>query len=109
VTAGYAQVTSGDWPAVVIGAVGLLILIMYPTAAVRRELRRRRDTSTPVSVIRRSDEPSGEALGRCWGLIAEALIVQQRLCGQIDAETYQARMNDLARQAVPQRPPQRNA
>ena len=32
---------------------------------------------------------------RCRGLIAEALIVRDRLSGQIDAATYQDRMKDL--------------
>jgi hypothetical protein len=35
VTPGYGQVTSGYWPAVVIGAVELLMLTVYTTAAVR--------------------------------------------------------------------------
>ena len=43
------------------------------------------------------------------GLIAEALIVRQRLSGEIDAETYRIRMNALARQAIPERHPQRTA
>ena len=30
------------------------------------------------------------------GLITEALLVQQRVSGEIDAATYQARMKDLA-------------
>jgi hypothetical protein len=51
----------------------------------------------------------GASLRRCWALIAEALVVRQRLSGEIDAETYQARMNDLARDAIPARRPQRNA
>jgi hypothetical protein len=43
----------------------------------------------------------GDSLWRCRALIAEALVVRQRLSGEIGAETYQARMNDLARQATP--------
>jgi len=112
VTSGYGQVTSGYWPAVVIGTVELLILIMYITAAVRHQMRRRRDARTLLSVLRRPDEPAGEAGDpplRCWALIAEAIIVRERLSGEIDAETYRTRMNDLARQAIPERRPQRNA
>jgi hypothetical protein len=108
VTSGYEQVTSGHWPAVVIGAVELLILILYTTAAVRREVRRRRGTSTVLSVLRRPDELAGEAGDpplRCWALIAEAIIVRERLSGEIDAETYRTRMNDLAQQAIPERRP----
>ncbi len=45
VTSGYGQVTSGYWSAIVIGAVELLGLITYTTAAVC-ELHRRRDAST---------------------------------------------------------------
>jgi hypothetical protein len=111
VSSGYGQVSSGYWPAVVIGTVELLILILYTTAAVRREVRRRRDPSTVLSVLPRPDELAGEAGDpplRCWALIAEAIIVRERLSGQIDAETYRTRMNDLVRQAIPERRPQRN-
>ena len=112
VTSGYGQITSGYWLAVVIGTVGLLILIMCTIAAVRHEVRRRRDATTLLSVLRRPDEPAGEAGDpplRCWALIAEAIIVRERLLGEIDAETYRTRMNDLARQAIPERRPQHNA
>jgi hypothetical protein len=112
VTPGYGQVASGYWPAVVIGTLELLILIMYTTAAVRHEVRRHRDPSTLLSVLRRPDELASEAGDpppRCWTLIAEAIIVRERLSGEIDAETYRTRMNELARQAIPERRPQRNA
>ena len=112
VTSGYGQVTSGYWPAVVIGTVELLILIIYTTVAVRHEVRRRRDASTLLSVLRRPDELAGEAGDpplRCWVLIAEAIIVRERLSGEIDAETYRMRMTDVARQAIPERRRQRNA
>ncbi len=98
VTSGYGQVTSGYWPAVVIGTVELPILIMYTAGAVRHEVRRRRHASALLSVFRRPDELAGEAgdpLLRCWALIAEAIIVRERVSGQIDAATYQARMKDL--------------
>lgn len=106
VSSGYGQVTSGQWLAVVIGTVELLVLITYTTAAVQREVRRRRGASTLLSVRPRPDELAGEAGDpplRCWGLIAEAIIVRERLSGEIDAETYRTRMNELARQAIPER------
>jgi hypothetical protein len=112
VTSGYGQVTGGYWPAVVIGTAEVLILIMYTIAAVRKEVRRRRDAGTQLSVLRRPDELAREAGDpplRCWGLIAEAIIVRERLSGEIDAEMYRTRMSDLARQATPERRPQRNA
>ncbi|AEV73380.1 hypothetical protein MycrhN_2808 [Mycolicibacterium rhodesiae NBB3] len=74
------EVTSVGWLAVVIGAVSLLILIVAIVAAALRARRRRHDAT---------------AVARCWGLVAEALVVRQRVSGQIDAATYQARMNDL--------------
>ncbi|MCV7155785.1 hypothetical protein QYF68_02930 [Mycolicibacterium austroafricanum] len=68
------------WLAVVIGAALLLVLLVAIVAAALRARRRRHDAT---------------AVARCWGLIAEALVVRQRVSGQIDAATYQARMNDL--------------
>ena len=112
VSSGYGRVTSGYWIAVVIGAVELVILIAYTTAAVRRGARRRGGVSTLLSVLRRRDDQAwgaGDPPPRCWALIAEAIIVRERLSGEIDAETYRTRMNDLARQAIPERRPQRNA
>lgn len=70
----------GHGPVVVIGAVLLGILIGATVAAVVRAGRRRHEAAS---------------LTRCWGLITEALIVRQRISGQIDAATYQARMKDL--------------
>lgn len=94
-TSGYAQVTGDYWPAVVIGGIELLIAILYTSTRVRRALRRHPDSSTPRSLIRQIDEPSGEMLLQCRRLIAEAIIVRERVSGQIDAATYQARMEDL--------------
>ena len=107
-TSGHGLITSGYWPAGVIGTVELLILIMYTTGAVWHEVRRRRGASTVLSVLRRPGELAGEAGDpplRCWALIAEAIIVGERLSGEIDAETYRTRMNDLAQQAIPERRP----
>jgi len=87
VTSGYGQVTNGYWPAVVIGTVELLILIMYTTAAVRCEVRRRRDASTLLSVLRPPDELAGEAGDpppRCW-----ALITQSRMESSMRSQAFQ--------------------
>src|SRR5262249_13761182 len=104
------QVTNGHWAALLIGVVMLLILVAPTTAAIMRGYRARRRES--ASDDRMSDlqiSAAGPSLWRCQALIAEALVVRQRLSGQIDAETYQIRMNDLARQATSERHSQRNA
>ena len=107
--AAYGQITSGYWPAMLIGVV--LLLTFAATEAVMRSYRPRRKEAAPEPTVQLSDPlPSdmSASLWRCRALIEEALIVRQRLSGKIDAETYQAHMNDLARQTVPERPPQRN-
>ena len=106
------QVTSGHWAAVLIGVLLLLTFIATTTAGIMRGYRRHRKQTTPQPTAGLSEPlpPDMDAsLWRCWALIAEAIIVRQRLSGEIDAETYQARMNELARQASPERHPQRNA
>lgn len=91
------QVTTGYWPAVMIGIVLLVIaivsLIGARRTAVKRARRWRRDVkvAAPVESLPEADIP----YERCRGLIAEALIVRDRVSGQIDAATYQARMKDL--------------
>jgi hypothetical protein len=108
----YGQVTSGYWPAILIGVVLLLTFVATTIAALMHGYRPHRKQTPPQPTARLSEPlPSdmGASLWRCRALIAEALIVRQRLSGEIDAETYRARMNDLARQAVPERRPQRNA
>ncbi|MFD8495805.1 hypothetical protein [Amycolatopsis sp. NPDC059657] len=97
VMAAYGQVTTGYWPAVVIGMVLLVILIATTSVTVRRARRRRRATSAapaapPTTATSDADAP----YPRCRALIAEALIVRERVSGQIDAATYQARMKDVA-------------
>ncbi len=54
--------------------------------------------------------PSGmsTSLWRCQALIVEVVIVRQRLSKEIDAETYQTRMNELAWQAISERHPAHN-
>lgn len=94
-TSGYGQIAGGFWPALVIGGIELLIMIVYTIAGARRALRRRHESTIPLSLLARFKEPSGETLLQCWRLIAEAIIVRERVSGQIDAATYQTRMEDL--------------
>ncbi len=106
------QVTSGSWAALLIGAVLLLIFVATATAGIVRAYRTRRNETTLQPADGLSDRVSSgmsASLWRCRALITEAVIVRQRLSGEIDAETYQTRMNELARQAFPERRPQRNA
>ncbi len=105
------QITSGYWPAVLIGVVLLLTFVATTTAAIMRSYRGHRNETALQPTARLSDllsSATGASLWRCQALIAEALIVRQRLSGDIDAETYRTRMNVLARQAVSERRPQRN-
>lgn len=100
------QVTSGYWAAVLMGMVLLLTFVATTTA------RARRSETAPQPSDGLSDLlPSGmgASLWRCQALIAEAVVVRQRLSGEIDAETYQIRMNELARQAISDRRSQPNA
>ncbi len=106
------QVTSGHWAAVLIGVVLLFTFVAITAAGLQRVYRGRHiEAALPPA-----DGPSdllpsgmGASLWRCQTLIAEALIVRQRLSGEIDVETYQIRMTELARQANSERRPQRNA
>ncbi|GAA4488524.1 hypothetical protein GCM10023094_48530 [Rhodococcus olei] len=97
-TAAYGQVTTGYWPVVVIGIV---LLSLAATAIVTvRCARRRHDAATlsastaPPTAVPSTDVD--DPYTRCRALIAETLIVRERVSGQIDAATYQARMNELA-------------
>jgi len=105
------QVTSGYWAALIIGVVLLLIFVRTTTAAIGRVYRARRDEAAlrSTDVISESAVGMGASLWRCQALIAEAIVVRQRLSGEIDSETYRIRMNELARQATSERRPQRNA
>jgi hypothetical protein len=106
VTATYEQVTSGYWLAVAIGAIGLSALITLFLASVRRARHHRRDAapSAPISLDRRNNDASDVPYERCRALIAEGMIVRDRVSGQIDAATYQARMKDLVtRESSPRR------
>jgi hypothetical protein len=110
--AAYGQITSGYWPAMLIGVVLLLTFVATTTAAVTRGYRRRREETAPkrtVGLFGPLPLDMGASLWRCGVLLEEAVIVRQRLSGTIDAETYQARMSDLARQVAPEGHSQRNA
>lgn len=96
----YGQATTGYWPAALIGAVLLLTFIVSTTTTVVRRHRRHHRHAEPA--VRSFDEPSSHRdvpVERCRGLIAEAFIVRERMSGQIDTGTYQARMTDLAQEA----------
>lgn len=106
------QITSGYWAAVLIGVLLLLTFVSTTAAAIMHAYRacRRGTAHQPADGL--SDllqSGMGASLWRCQALITEAFIVRQRLSGEIDAETYQARMNALARQAISVRRPQHNA
>ncbi|GAB4964140.1 hypothetical protein MAHJHV55_29590 [Mycobacterium avium subsp. hominissuis] len=106
------QITSGYWAALLIGVLLLLTFVATTTAGIMHAYRASRNETADQPTDGLSDlSPSGmgASLWRCQALITEALIVRQRLSGEIDPETYQARMNALARQAISERRPQRNA
>jgi hypothetical protein len=103
------RITSGYLPATLIGFAPLVVSIVMTTAAIMSRGRRnqtKRHFTAPLS----DPVPSGmgASLSRCRVLIAEAVIVRQRLSGDIDAATYRASMSDLAWEAVLERHPQRN-
>src|SRR5262249_57283975 len=103
VAGAYGQVTTGYWPAAFIGAVLLLTLVVTTTKAVIRRRWPRYKPAAVEAAVRPLGAPPSNAdvpIERCRGLIAEALIVRERMSGQIDAETYRARMKDLAREPL---------
>jgi hypothetical protein len=106
------QITSGYWAALLIGVLLLLTFVATTTAGIMHVYRARRNETAHQATAGLSDlSPSGmgASLWRGQALIAEAIVVRQRLSGEIDAETYQIRMNELARQAISERRSQRNA
>ena len=106
------QVTSGHWAALLVGVVLLLFFVAPAAATIMRMYRARRDEGARESTDGIADllrSAAGPSLWRCQALIAEAIVVRQRLSGEIDAETYQIRMNDLARQATSEHHAQPNA
>ena len=112
VMAASGQTTSGYWAALLIGVLLLLIFVATTTGDVVHAYRARRNETPHQRTDGLPDLPAsgmGASLWRCQALITEALIVRQLLSGEIDAETYQIRMTELARQSTPVRRPQRNA
>jgi hypothetical protein len=112
VMAASGQTTSGYWAAVLIGVSLLLTFVATTTAGIIHAYRARRNDTAHQATDGLSDlSPSGmgASLRRSQALIAEAIVVRQRLSGEIDAETYQIRMNKLARQAISERRSQRSA
>ncbi|KKC03452.1 hypothetical protein [Mycobacterium nebraskense] len=112
VMAASGQITSGYWAAVLISVVLLLIVVAATTVTMMRGYRPGRKETAVRATAGRSDllrSDKGAGLWRCPIVITEALIVRQRLTGEIDAQTYRAGMNILARQAISERRPQRNA
>jgi hypothetical protein len=122
VMAGYGQITTGPWLATAIGALLVLHLLAWSVLTSSRVLRRRRNIADELPATARSAAPqrgalaadtatnpptatpprAGPATRRSTGkdryalLIAEALVVRERLAGHIDTATYQTRMHDLA-------------
>lgn len=108
----YGQVTTGYWPAASIGAVLLLTLILSTTRAVIRRRRSRYKDAAVEPAVRPFGAPPSDVdvpVERCRGLITEALTIRERMAGQIDAQTYQARMKDLAWEASREGRAHRNA
>lgn len=110
--AAYGQASTGKWIAMLIGMVLLVVavadLIASARAAARRAHRTRRGSAASTTAAR----PTGELWqefevphARIRALIAEALIVRERLSGEIEAATYQARMKDLVSDARSSAPP----
>jgi hypothetical protein len=88
--AAYWQITTGYWATIAIGVVLPLMFVAGTTVSVMRGYRRPRKETVRESAAGLSDAlPSdmSASLRRCRVLIAEALIVRQRLSGEIDAET----------------------
>lgn len=98
-TAAYEDVRADSWPDIAIGALLLSVWVVMTVGSIRNWLRNPRRSPRPVaSADRQSSEPVSEPdvpYERCKGLIAEALIVRDRVSGQIDAATYQGRMKEL--------------
>ena len=94
----YGDITTDAWVAIAIGAVELVLLIAMTIASVRRWRRSRHKLARLLQAAPTCREPhreDGIPYRRCHDLIAEALIVRERVAVQIDAATYQARMSGL--------------
>ena len=104
--AAYGDITTDAWVAIAIGAVGLVLLIAMTIAAVMLWRRSRHNVARLPQAAPTCREPhreDGIRYRRCHDLIAEALIVRERVAGQIDAATYQARMSGLVSGPVDER------
>lgn len=104
------QMASGYWFATMIGGLVLAAFCATVVAEIRRAYRRHRNGTLRLDSVKLAGFLVSDNGGRLWRhqiLIREALIVRQRLSGAIDTETYQARMNDLVRQTISERRPQR--
>ncbi len=90
VMAASGQVKSGYWAAVLMGVLLLLTFVVTTTAGIMHAYRARGNETAHQPTDGLSDlSPSGmgASLWRCQALITEALIIRQRLSGDIDAET----------------------
>ncbi|WP_396928210.1 hypothetical protein [Mycolicibacterium sp.] len=74
-------VVASPWLSAVIGGTVLAALIASALLLRVRAKHRRSEAA---------------AVARCRGMVAEALVVRQRVAGKIDSDTYQQLMNDLA-------------
>lgn len=113
---GYGGVGGGYALATGIGVLLVLTLVTLGAASTRRLYRRRSITgkastrastaahqgSAGASPVRRAPGPRKHPApqlvrtDRIALLIAEGLVVRERLAGEIDAATYQSRMHELA-------------
>jgi len=92
----YGQVTDG-WLAVGIGVAEVMVLIAMAAFGLARAHRRGSSPeATETESVMTHENRDSVPYPRCYALIAEALVVQERVSGRIDAATYQARMHDLA-------------
>ncbi len=108
---GSGQMPSGNWVAVLIGVALLITFIATTITRFGRAYAARHHQTGLQHADELSDllpSRTDASLWRCRALIVEALVVRARLSGEIDAQTYQIRMNELARQDIFQRRPQRN-
>ncbi len=113
---GYGDVGGGYGLATGIGVLLVLTLVALAAASTRRRYRRRsiakkasstvntaaHQGSTGASPARRTPQPREASTpglirkDRIALLIAEGLVIRERLAGDIDAATYQSRMHELA-------------
>jgi hypothetical protein len=92
-------VNAGHWSDLAIGALLLPVWMVIRAGSIGNWLRRqRRSPQLVASADPQSNQPAsapGVLVERCGGLVAEALIVRDRVSGQIDTATYPERVNEL--------------